>query len=107
MKKLWGDNFYSVKKKGFKTDADEDGKTLPRCFVQFIMRPIIQLCRAIFDDNLDTVTKMLETLKIELKPEEKTLVQKPLFKCIFQKWINAAEALLEMIIMKLPSPKKA
>jgi elongation factor 2 len=24
-----------------------------------------------------------------------------------QKWINAAEALLEMIIMKLPSPKKA
>jgi len=25
-------------------------------------------------------------------------------KCIFQKWINAADALLEMIIMKLPSP---
>ena len=28
-------------------------------------------------------------------------------KCVFQKWINAAEALLEMIIMKLPSPLKA
>jgi elongation factor 2 len=28
-------------------------------------------------------------------------------KCIFQKWINAAEALLEMIILKLPSPVKA
>jgi len=28
-------------------------------------------------------------------------------KCVFQKWINAAEALLEMIIMKLPSPVKA
>jgi len=28
-------------------------------------------------------------------------------KCIFQKWINAAEALLEMIILKLPSPIKA
>jgi len=26
---------------------------------------------------------------------------------VFQKWINAADALLEMIIMKLPSPKKA
>lgn len=25
-------------------------------------------------------------------------------KCVFQKWINAAEALLEMIVMKLPSP---
>jgi len=107
MKKFWGDNYFSPKKKGFKTDPDEEGKTLPRCFVQFIMRPIIQLCRAIFDDNYDTVWKMLEQLKIVLKPEEKTLTQKPLFKCIFQKWINAAEALLEMIIMKLPSPKKA
>ena len=28
-------------------------------------------------------------------------------KKVFQKWINAAEALLEMIIMKLPSPVKA
>jgi len=28
-------------------------------------------------------------------------------KNVFQKWINAAEALLEMIIMKLPSPVKA
>ena len=28
-------------------------------------------------------------------------------KNIFQKWINAAEALIEMIILKLPSPVKA
>jgi elongation factor 2 len=28
-------------------------------------------------------------------------------KKVFQKWINAAEALLEMIIMNLPSPVKA
>jgi len=28
-------------------------------------------------------------------------------KCVFQKWINAADALIEMIIMKLPSPLKA
>lgn len=28
-------------------------------------------------------------------------------KNVFQKWINAAEALLEMIILKLPSPVKA
>merc|ERR1712195_181695 len=32
---------------------------------------------------------------------------KDLMKLVFQKWINAADALLEMIIMKLPSPKKA
>merc|ERR1711935_1139313 len=42
-----------------------------------------------------------------LKGDEKDLEGKSFFECIFQKWINAAEALLEMIIMKLPSPKKA
>merc|ERR1719223_972441 len=50
---------------------------------------------------------MLESLDITLKTEEKTLEGKALFKNIYQKWINAAEALLEMIIMKLPPPKKA
>ena len=71
------------------------------------MRPVIQLCRNIMNDNLDAVWKMLETLNINLKNDEKDLRQKDLFKRVFQKWINAAEALLEMIIMKLPSPKRA
>jgi len=71
------------------------------------MRPVIQLIRNIMDANLDAVYKMLETLNITLKTEEKQLEGKLLMKCIYQKWINAAEALLEMIIMKLPSPKKA
>jgi len=71
------------------------------------MRPIIQLIRHIMSDNIEAVWKMLETLNITLKHEEKEKRMKDLFKCIFQKWINAAEALLEMIIMKLPSPKRA
>ena len=59
------------------------------------------------NDNLDAVWKMLETLNISLSSTERDKRAKDLFKCVFQKWINAAEALLEMIIMKLPSPKKA
>ena len=55
----------------------------------------------------DKIEKMLVTLEIVLKTDEKTLTGKHLMKAIFQKWINAAEALLEMIIMKLPSPIKA
>jgi len=50
---------------------------------------------------------MIASLGLTLKGDEKDYVGKPLFKCVFQKWINAAEALLEQIIMKLPSPKKA
>jgi elongation factor 2 len=108
MKKFWGDNYFNPKEKKFQSSSQGDGgKELPRCFVQFIMRPVIQLCRNVMDGNLDQVWKMLESLDITLKTEEKTLEGKALFKNIYQKWINAAEALLEMIIMKLPSPKKA
>ena len=108
MKKFWGDNYFNAATKQFQTSSDGvEGKQLQRCFVQFIMRPVIQLCRNIMNSNLEAVWKMLETLNITLKAEEKELRLKDLFKRVFQKWINAAEALLEMIIMKLPSPKKA
>jgi elongation factor 2 len=53
------------------------------------------------------VDKMLVGLGIVLKGDEKDYEGKALFKCVFQKWINAADALIEMIILKLPSPVKA
>jgi len=105
MKKLWGDNFFDQKAKKWKTDdTADDGSILRRCFVQFIMEPVIRLCRNIMDGNKDAVWKMLNHLDIVLKNDEKELVGKPLFKRVFQIWINAAEALLEMIVLKLPSP---
>ena len=107
MKKFWGENYFNPAAKKFQTEPEADGKQLQRCFVQFIMRPVIQLCRNIMNGNLDAVWKMLETLGITLRNDEKEKRAKDLFKCVFQKWINAAEALIEMIVMKLPSPKKA
>jgi elongation factor 2 len=108
MQKLWGDNYFSPAKKQFTTEAaGPDGTELPRCFVQFIMKPIIMLIRNVMDGQLDNVWKMLENLQIVLTSEQKERRLKDLMKIIMQKWINAAEALLEMIIMKLPSPRKA
>jgi len=108
MKKLWGDNYFNPTTKKFTSDdSGADGTQLPRCFVQFIMKPVIMLCRHIMDGNMDAVWKMLDTLNIVLKADEKHLTGKLLFKCVYQKWINAAEALIEMIIMKLPSPRAA
>jgi elongation factor 2 len=84
MKKFWGDNYFNPEEKKFTTDSNiVDGKPLPRCFVQFIMRPIISMCRNIFDENLDGVWKMCDQLELKLKNEEKEYRQKPLFKCIF------------------------
>merc|ERR1712127_1127662 len=90
---------------GFTTD-DNEGK-LPRAFCQFLMTPIINLIRSCMNSELDKVWGMLEKLNINLNTEQKERRGKDLMKIVCQKWINAAEALIEMIIMKLPSPKKA
>lgn len=71
------------------------------------MKPVIQLCRNTMEGKRAIVDKMLNGLGIVLKGDEKDYEGKALFKCVFQKWINAADALIEMIIMKLPSPVKA
>ena len=105
MKKFWGDNYFAAEKKGFVTD-DNEGKR-PRAFCQFLMNPIINLIRACMNSELEKVFSMLDKLNINLNTEQKERRGKDLMKIVCQKWINAAEALLEMIIMKLPSPKKA
>jgi len=110
MQRLWGDNYFDQKAKKWKnhSKADEEGvPPLKRAFVTFMMEPVIRLCRATMNGEWEKVDKMLTNLDITLKGEERKLQGKHLMKNVFQKWINAAEALLEMIIMKLPSPVKA
>lgn len=108
MQKLWGDNYFDAKAKKWKNHKEsDDGKELKRAFVEFIMMPVIKLCRASMNGEMDKVDTMLKGLNITLKADERNLQGKHLMKNIFQKWINAADALLEMIILKLPSPVKA
>jgi len=108
MEKLWGDNYFDAKAKKWKNHSEADDKsTLKRCFVQFIMAPVIKLCKAAMNNEVDNVSKMATNLGISMKSDELKLQGKHLMKNVFQKWINAAEALLEMIILKLPSPVKA
>jgi len=71
------------------------------------MDPIIRLAKNIMDNNKDAVWKMLTALKIDIKEADREKVGKDLLKHVYQKWLNAAEALLEMICCHLPSPKKA
>lgn len=43
--KFWADNYFNAKaKKWTKDEKLEDGKSLKRAFVQFIMDPICKLC---------------------------------------------------------------
>jgi elongation factor 2 len=53
------------------------------------------------------VNKMLKAIGVELKTDEKELVGKQLLKRVMQKWLPAGDAVLEMIVLHLPSPVKA
>jgi elongation factor 2 len=108
MQKLWGDNFFDAKAKVWRTsNVDKDGGVLPRAFVQFIIDPIIKVAKACLEANTEMINKLLVTMDVKLTSEEKEFTDKKLMRLILQKWINAADALLEMMISHLPSPRKA
>jgi elongation factor 2 len=108
LQRLWGDNFFNAKtKKWQKTANTDDGTQLKRAFVQFVMEPIIQLFGAVMNDDKAKMEKMLTSLKIVIKGEAKDLLGKPLLKHIMQQFLPAADALLEMIVIHLPSPATA
>merc|ERR1712195_457583 len=109
MKRLWGDSYFNAKKKTWTNMQQPEGcpEPLPRAFCQFIMGPINQLMRAIMNDDKAKYEKMMGTLGITLKGDEKALQGKPLMKRAMQIWINAADTLLSMIVLRLPSPIEA
>merc|ERR1711988_963617 len=109
MKRLWGDSYFNAKKKTWTNVKQPEGcdSPLERAFCQFIMTPINQLMRAIMDDQKEKYEKMMTSLGITLKGDEKALTGKPLMKRCMQIWINAADTLLQMLVTKLPSPRVA
>merc|ERR1711874_299540 len=109
MKRLWGVSFFNANKKTWTNVQQPEGcdKPLERAFCQFIMTPINQLMTSIMQDKKEKYEKMMTTLQIVLKGDDKHLTGKPLMKRSMQLWINAADTLLQMLVTKLPSPRVA
>ncbi|GMM36721.1 elongation factor 2 [Saccharomycopsis crataegensis] len=108
MKRLWGDSFFNPKtKKWAKKEKDEKGKQLERAFNMFVLDPIFRLFTAIMNYKKEEIPALLEKLDIVLKGAEKELEGKALLKTVMRKFLPAADALLEMIVIHLPSPVTA
>lgn len=108
IKRLWGEHYFDgSSKKWYKTPVNKEGKRLKRGFVQFILDPIVQLFKSVMDDDVQKYTKMLKSLGITLKSDEKEEKGKSLLKIIMRKWLPASDTLFEMIVSKLPSPIEA
>lgn len=108
MQKLWGANFFDPATRKW-TKKDTNSGTCKRGFVQFCFEPIKNVIDTAMKDDKEKLFQMLEKLNVlgKLTGEDKELSGKPLMKRIMQKWLPAHEALLDMIIHQLPSPRAA
>jgi len=108
MKKLWGDNFFDpATKKWTKKNTNAAGKPLKRAFCQFVMDPINLLFKSIMNGEKPKYEKMITSLQINLTNDEKDLTGKALLKTVMRKFLPAGDALLEMLVLHLPSPVQA
>ncbi|KAF5113685.1 hypothetical protein DV495_002621 [Geotrichum candidum] len=106
--RLWGDSYFNPKtKKWTSKDKDANGKPLERAFNTFILDPIFRIFAAVMNFKKEEVETLLEKLEIHLKSEEKELEGKALLKVVMRKFLPAADALMEMIVIHLPSPVTA
>jgi elongation factor 2 len=106
--RLWGDNFFDPSTNKW-TDQPfgTDGKPLKRGFVQYILEPISQVFKCTMNNETEKTQKLLKSLGITLKAEESARTGKDLLKTIMRKWLPASDALLEMMVLHLPSPVQA
>ncbi|KAI9337211.1 P-loop containing nucleoside triphosphate hydrolase protein [Obelidium mucronatum] len=108
MAKLWGDNYFNPATKKWTTKAhDAEGKPLERAFNMFILDPIYKLFDSIMNFKTDQTASLLEKLNIVLKSEDKDQTGKALLKTVMRTFLPAADALLEMMCIHLPSPVTA
>lgn len=105
---LWGERFYDPVTKCFISHAtNSKGQTLERSFCQYILKPIVALSRAIMNGEKEKYTEMFKLLGIKLHDDEIHKEGCDLLSAIYHRWIPMSEALLEMIVLHLPSPVKA
>ncbi|EPE31333.1 P-loop containing nucleoside triphosphate hydrolase [Glarea lozoyensis ATCC 20868] len=107
MERLWGDNYFNPHTKKWTTKSTHEGKPLERAFNQFILDPIFRIFTAVMNFKTEEIPVLLEKLAIKLSPEDKEKEGKQLLKVVMRTFLPAADALLEMLILHLPSPVTA
>jgi len=106
-KLLWGDWFYDEESKGFKNSPRSSNKNESRGFNKYVLKPIIHLYKAISENKIDLVKKICERQEISIKESDFNSTGKDLIKLLFRRWINVADAVLDMVCTQLPSPVEA
>ncbi|XP_033751008.1 LOW QUALITY PROTEIN: translation elongation factor 2-like [Pecten maximus] len=104
MNKLWGNNFFDEANK--KWIKESDGKAV-RGFVKYILDPIFLVFNTCMKCDHAKALALAEKMGVKLTTDEKDLREKQLLKLVMRKWMPAGDALLQMIVIHLPSPVTA
>ncbi|RUS70378.1 hypothetical protein EGW08_021864 [Elysia chlorotica] len=104
MKRLWGDYFFNEKTKKWSKNRDGDSV---RGFTNYILKPIYSMFNACMNKTKEDVMFLVDKLGVKLTSEDKELEGKVLLKTIMRKWLPAGDAMLQMIVIHLPSPVTA
>ncbi|KAJ7218349.1 eukaryotic translation elongation factor 2 [Mycena pura] len=105
VRRLWGDNFFNPATKRWSTKGtDADGRPLERSFNFLVLDPIFKIFDAVMSTNKEGIGQILDKLDITLDAAARALEGKELLKAIMRKFLPAGDALLDMIVVHLPSP---
>jgi len=109
MARMWGDNFYNQKTNKWSKQALDvaTGEVSIRGFVNYILKPIESMFSSVINNEREKYMKLCEKLDIVIPADARELTGKALLKRLMQVWLPAADTLLQMIVMHLPSPAKA
>ncbi|KAJ6444324.1 elongation factor 2 [Purpureocillium lavendulum] len=107
MERLWGDNFFNPHTKKWTKSDTYEGKPLERAFNQFILDPIFKIFAAVMNFKKEETATLLEKLNLKLTPDDRQKEGKQLLKAVMRTFLPAADSLLEMMILHLPSPVTA
>ncbi|KAJ2895363.1 uncharacterized protein MKZ38_006634 [Zalerion maritima] len=109
MARFWGDNFFNPKTKKWSSKATPGSE---RGFNMFVLTPIFKLFEIIMSDKKNDEKRgklepLLKQLGIKITDDDYEKEKKPLLKLVMRLFLPAADSLLEMMMLHLPSPVTA
>lgn len=104
VKKLWGDNYYNSQTRKW---SKNPGEGFERGFNKFVLEPIYKVLKATLGEDERETNTLLGRLGIKLSKEESELVGKEKMKMVMRRWLPAGDAMVQIIVLYLPSPVRA
>lgn len=112
LSRLWGDKFYNTVTQKWSKTLNANSKDQVRGFCEFVLKPIRKFLFELNAGNSESVIKKLKSNGTTFEPGfEKDVssmsAKKDIIRAVMSHWIPASEALLSMIVNRLPSPVDA